>query len=136
VGDRLGGPMPDPLGGVPVGALAEGLLEAGMDRPEVDPQAGQQLVVGGLRPGQDPLGDQPVDPGPDGVEVEAVGHQHPGGQVVVLGEQAGRCSGPRYWWPSRRACSRASPEAVAAGRVTFTARGIGSMSITITCDPR
>jgi hypothetical protein len=44
-------------------------------------------LVGGLGPGQDALGDQPVDPGPDGVEVEAVCHQDPGGQVVALGEQ-------------------------------------------------
>jgi len=88
VGDRLGGPVADPLGGLPVGILAEGLLEAGVDRPEVNPQAGQQLLVGGLRSGQDPLGDQPVDPGPDGCQVQAVGHQHPGGQVVALGEQA------------------------------------------------
>jgi len=55
-----------------------------VDRPQVDPQAGQQLLVGGLRPGQDSLGDQPVDPGPDGAEVEAVGHQHPGGKVVAV----------------------------------------------------
>ena len=58
-----------------------------MDRLEVDPQGGQQFAVAGLRAGEHALVDEPVDLGPDRLQVQAVGDQHPGGQVVALQQQ-------------------------------------------------
>ena len=87
-GEGLDRPQPHMLGSVVVGLPAEALLEPGHDRVQVDAQGGQQLGVAGLGPGQDALGDQPVDPGPDGLRVQTMRAQHPGRRVVVPDEQA------------------------------------------------
>jgi hypothetical protein len=76
------------LGRVVVRLPAEAFIEARQDRVQVDPEEGEQLGIAGLGAGQDALGDQPVEPGPDGVQVQTVRAQHPGGQVVALDEQA------------------------------------------------
>jgi hypothetical protein len=59
-----------------------------MDRLQVDADAGQQLIVAGLGAREHALVDQPVDLGPGGLQVQAVGDQHPGRQVVALQQQA------------------------------------------------
>src|SRR5262245_23347227 len=88
MGDGLVGSVPDPLGRLPVGVVAEGGLQVGMDRLQVDADGGQQLAVAGLGAWEHALGDEPVDPGPGGLQVQPVGHEHAGGQVVALQEQA------------------------------------------------
>ena len=47
VGDELVGSAPHPLGRLPVGVLAEGCLQAGMDGVQVDAEGDQQLAVAG-----------------------------------------------------------------------------------------
>jgi len=49
VGDELVGSAPHPLGRLPVGVLAEGCLQAGMDGVQVDAQGGQQLASLGMQ---------------------------------------------------------------------------------------
>src|SRR6266511_2456354 len=55
---------------------------------QIDPEGGEQLAVAGLRAWQHTLGDQAVDLGPDGREIEAVGAKHAGRRVVAVEEQA------------------------------------------------
>jgi hypothetical protein len=96
VGDGLAGSAPHSLGRLPIGLVAEALLQAGVDRLQVDPEGGQQLAVPGLGAWEHTLVDQPVDRGPDRLQVQTVGDQYPRGQVVALQEQpTSRCSAPR-----------------------------------------
>src|SRR6266508_2993104 len=86
VRDGMRGSQPYPLGRVVVGLPAEGLLQAALHRIEVDAEGGQQLGVAGLGAREHALGDQPVDLGPDGLKVQALGAQQAGGGVVAVAD--------------------------------------------------
>jgi hypothetical protein len=88
MGNGVGRPQPHPLGGVVVGRIAEGFLEAPVDHVQVDANGGQQLGVAGLGAREHALADQAVEAGPDGLQVQTVCAQHSGRQAVPLGEEA------------------------------------------------
>src|SRR6266498_88309 len=88
VNDGLAGSEPHSLCRPPVRVVAERLVHAPGDSVQIDPEGGEQLAVAGLRAWQHTLGDQAVDLGPDGREIEAVGAKHAGRRVVAVEEQA------------------------------------------------